>query len=75
MFVRLSLSVESGLNDGLAVPALTAAVAFAISMDSGLDGIAPAILSSIFVGVIVGIGAGWIGAAALKASTSAIGPM
>lgn len=74
MFVRLSLSVESGLNDGLAVPALTAAVAFAISMDSGLDGIAPAI-HSIFVGVIVGIGAGWIGAAALKASTSAIGPM
>lgn len=68
VFVRQSLSVESGLNDGLAVPALTAAVAFAISMDTGVDGIAPAILS-VLVGVMVGIGAGWIGAAALKAST------
>ena len=68
IFVRQSLSVESGLNDGLAVPALTAAIAFAISMETGAGGAASA-LGSIIVGVTVGIVAGWVGASALVGST------
>lgn len=68
VFVRQSLSVESGLNDGLAVPALTAAIAFAVSMETGADGVAPA-LASIVIGVTVGIVAGRMGAAALIGST------
>ena len=68
VFVRQSLSVESGLNDGLAVPALTAAIAFAVSMETGVGGVASA-LASIILGVTVGVIAGRLGAAALVGST------
>lgn len=68
VFVRQSLSVESGLNDGLAVPALTAAIAFAVSMERGIDGL-PSALASIAVGVLVGIVVGRLGARALIAAS------
>ena len=67
-FVRQSLSVESGLNDGLAIPALAAAIAFALSMEQGVVEAGEAVVS-IVVGVLLGLAAGWIGAELLKLAT------
>ena len=67
-FVRQSLSVESGLNDGLAIPALAAAIAFALSMEQGVVEAGEAVVS-IVIGVLVGLATGWIGAELLKLAT------
>jgi len=69
--VRQAINVESGLNDGLAVPALAAAVAFA-GMSGGGEGAIELVLRSlgqIVLGVGIGGLAGLIGAAGLKWAT------
>lgn len=62
---RRILSVESGANDGLAVPLVLAAVAVA----GPLTGTAATIESlwQVFGGVALGVGVGWISARALRA--------
>lgn len=59
--VRLSLSVESGLNDGIAVPLLSIAIAgIAGEMVDG-TGIATLFLQEIGIAVVVGVSIGLVG--------------
>ncbi len=64
--VRESLNVESGLNDGIALPAVTLFVALAADDDqfttagSWLAFAAEQIGYGVVVGVVVGCGAGWL---------------
>jgi NhaP-type Na+/H+ or K+/H+ antiporter len=64
--VRQGLGVESGLNDGIAVPFLTIAVASAASeMQTGAE-IATVFIREIGLAVVVGLAVGWLGAMALR---------
>ncbi|MEM9201445.1 MAG: cation:proton antiporter [Actinomycetota bacterium] len=64
--VRESLNVESGLNDGIALPAVTLFIALAADDDqftsagSWLTFAAEQIGYGVLVGVVVGCGAGWL---------------
>ncbi|MEM9135457.1 MAG: cation:proton antiporter [Actinomycetota bacterium] len=64
--VRESLNVESGLNDGIALPAVTLFVALAADEDqfttagSWLAFAAEQIGFGVAVGVVIGCGAGWL---------------
>lgn len=73
--IRQSLSVESGLNDGLALPALAGALALATAMEGDGEWLHGAV--SIVVGVVSGLLAGWLGYRMLKAATESgwTGPM
>jgi len=64
--VRQGLGVESGLNDGIAVPFLTIAVAGAANeMQSG-SGVAAVFLEEIGLAIVVGLGIGWLGGRAVR---------
>ncbi len=68
--VRQGLSVESGLNDGIAVPFLAIALAGAANeMQTGRE-IAEVFVSEIGWAIVAGILTGWIGAILLKAAGS-----
>lgn len=64
--VRQGLNVESGLNDGICVPLLLAAITFAEleeapSFDgSVLVGLVEELLVAVVVGLIVGVGVAWL---------------
>jgi NhaP-type Na+/H+ or K+/H+ antiporter len=61
---RQVLSLESGANDGLALPFVLAAVALAGPLTAG-----EAVLESLWqvvAAVVLGVGAGWLGALALR---------
>ncbi|GMR02676.1 MAG: cation:proton antiporter [Acidimicrobiia bacterium] len=64
--VRQGLGVESGLNDGIAVPFLAIAVAGAADeMRSGTE-IATVFLQEIGLAVIIGLLVGWLGALSIR---------
>lgn len=64
--VRQGLSVESGLNDGIAVPFLTIAIAGAAKeMQTGIE-IANVFLTEIGWAILAGLLVGWLGARAVK---------
>jgi len=64
--VRQGLGVESGLNDGIAVPFLTISVAAAAGeMQSGRE-IATVFLEEIGLAVVIGLAVGWLGALAVR---------
>ncbi|MGI9585403.1 MAG: cation:proton antiporter [Acidimicrobiia bacterium] len=64
--VRQGLGVESGLNDGIAVPFLTIAVAGAAGqMQTGSE-IATVFIKEIGLAVLVGLAVGWLGAKAVR---------
>ena len=64
--VRQGLGVESGLNDGIAVPFLAIAVAGAANeMQSGAE-IARVFLEEIGLAVVIGLVVGWLGALAVR---------
>lgn len=68
--VRQGLSVESGLNDGIAVPFLTIALAGAANeMQTGRE-IAEVFIAEIGWAIAAGILVGWFGALLLKAAGS-----
>lgn len=60
--VRQALNVESGLNDGLAFPALLIAISLAAGAD-GRDGTGWAAFlgAQLILGPLIGVAAGWIG--------------
>ena len=67
--VRQGLSVESGLNDGLAVPVLTVALAAALAEAGGTDmaeGLLRVFVEEIGVGLVVGVAVGLLGGWLLK---------
>jgi len=74
---RQILSLESGANDGLALPFVLAAVAFAGPMTVGQT--AADVLWQVFGAVALGVLAGWLGGRALRAGekhgATAHGPM
>ncbi|GMQ98236.1 MAG: cation:proton antiporter [Acidimicrobiia bacterium] len=64
--VRQGLGVESGLNDGIAVPFLTIAIAGAANeMQNGSE-IAVVFLEEIGLAILVGLGIGWLGGLAVR---------
>ena len=66
--VRQGLGVESGLNDGIAVPFLTIAVAGAAQeMQTGSE-IAIVFLEEIGLAVVIGLGVGWLGGKLIHAA-------
>ncbi len=66
--VRQGLGVESGLNDGIAVPFLTIAVAGAAQeMQTGSE-IAIVFLEEIGLAVVIGLGIGWLGGRLIHAA-------
>ncbi len=64
--VRQGLSVESGLNDGIAVPFLTIALAGAANEMKSAGGIATVFITEIGWAIIVGVLVGWLGSAAIR---------
>jgi NhaP-type Na+/H+ or K+/H+ antiporter len=69
--VRESLNVESGLNDGICVPVLLLFLALAGGEASGWKAVGLAVLlplQAIGIGASVGLGLGFAGSAALRAS-------
>lgn len=71
--VRGGLSVESGLNDGLALPFFVLALA-AAGEGHGHPGIAETFLRALLLSGAIGITAGWAGASLLRWSLSRGGP-
>lgn len=70
--VRQTLNVESGLNDGLALPALLIAIGL-IDMEAG-GGVADSILlvvGQLGIGIVGGIVLGWLGAQLISRGTEA----
>jgi NhaP-type Na+/H+ or K+/H+ antiporter len=67
--VRRVLNVESGLNDGIATPVVTVAIAGAAAADSidGLPGVGGA-LTDLAVGLVVGVVLGLVGGHAMLAA-------
>ena len=65
--VRRALNVESGLNDGIATPVVTVAIAGAAAAESlqGAQGLGAALID-LAIGVVVGISAGLIGGKAMR---------
>ncbi len=59
--VRQSINVESGLNDGLALPAVMFFAALACHELGTLDGWALYLTRQIAFGALAGIGVGWLG--------------
>lgn len=59
--IRQTINVESGLNDGIMLPIVTAAVAFLASESLGSGGVGRLLLEQLGLGTLVGAGAGWIG--------------
>jgi NhaP-type Na+/H+ or K+/H+ antiporter len=59
--VRHSLNLESGLNDGLALPAV---LAFAYELDPSKSGFVwwQFVIRDLTLGLVVGLAAGWVGA-------------
>jgi len=74
---RQILSLESGANDGLALPFVLAAVAFAGPMTAGQA--AADVLWQVLGAVVLGVLAGWLGGRAVRAGekygSAAHGPM
>ena len=66
--VRQGLNVESGLNDGLCVPLLLVALAFASAEGGGETEPVRLVLEEIGFGVVGGLAAGVLGALALRFS-------
>jgi NhaP-type Na+/H+ or K+/H+ antiporter len=64
--VRQGLSVESGLNDGIAVPFLTIALAGAASEMGTAGEIVEVFVTEIGWAIVAGILVGWLGALAMK---------
>lgn len=64
--VRQGLSVESGLNDGIAVPFPTIALAGAANEMKTVGGIATVFISEIGLAIVTGILVGWLGAVAIR---------
>lgn len=64
--VRRSLTVEAGLNDGLAVPFayLFAALAEIFHGDEGGPSFLEFLFDQIVLGIVIGVGVGWLGAKA-----------
>ena len=60
--VRQGLGIESGLNDGIAVPLLAVAVAAAASEMQNAAEIATVFAREIGMAIVVGMAIGWIGA-------------
>jgi NhaP-type Na+/H+ or K+/H+ antiporter len=70
--VRQSLNVESGLNDGLAVPVLLIAIGIIESTSDGSAGTAVGlVLGQLGIGIVGGIVLGWIGAKSIGAGAAA----
>ena len=67
--VREVLTVESGLNDGLAVPVLLFALGWAGLQDTGGSSFAALLVEVLGIGTAVGIGAGLLVGVALVATT------
>jgi NhaP-type Na+/H+ or K+/H+ antiporter len=67
--VREVLTVESGLNDGLAVPVLLFALGWAGLQDQGDSGFVSVLVEVLGIGALVGIGAGLLVAIALITTT------
>jgi len=68
--IRQTLNVESGLNDGIALPALLFVISFAASALGGEHETSWLIfvLLQISLGPIAGIGVGWLGAKAINSA-------
>ncbi len=66
--IRNTLNVESGLNDGLALPFVTVFIALLLEQEaaSPAASIAQTIVLSVVVSPVIGIGIGWLGASALR---------
>ncbi len=64
--VRQGLGVESGLNDGIAVPFLTIAIAGAANEMGTAVEIVTVFVEEIGYAVLVGIAVGWLGARAVR---------
>lgn len=66
--IRQSLNIESGLNDGIALPALLFVISFAASTHGGEHDTnwLSFVLLQITLGPIVGIAVGWLGAKAIN---------
>jgi len=63
--VRGGLSVESGLNDGLALPFFVLALA-AAGEGQGHPGVAETFLRALLLSGVIGLAAGWVGASLLR---------
>ncbi|MEN8041495.1 MAG: sodium:proton antiporter [Actinomycetota bacterium] len=64
--VRQGLSVESGLNDGIAVPFLTIAIAGAANEMQTLGGVVEVFVAEIGGAIVAGLLVGWLGALAIR---------
>jgi NhaP-type Na+/H+ or K+/H+ antiporter len=64
--VRQGLSVESGLNDGIAVPFLTISIAGAASEMQTAREIVHVFATEIGLAIVAGVLVGWLGARAIK---------
>lgn len=65
--IREALNIESGLNDGIALPLLLFFIAIA-EMDGGAN-LGTLVLSAIGVAVVVGVAVGWVSARLIIASS------
>ncbi len=70
--VRQTINVESGLNDGLAVPALLLALALVESEGGATAGETTLLfISQLGIGVLGGVALGWLGAKLIDSGTEA----
>ena len=70
--VRQAINVESGLNDGLVVPVLLIAIGVIdASEGSGVAAGSRLVLSQIGIGILGGVGVGWMGAKLIARGTEA----
>jgi len=68
--VRQTLNVESGLNDGLAVPFLTVALDVAARDTGSVSGYALLLLQLVGIGIGAGVVVGWLGGKVLEWSAA-----
>lgn len=68
--IRQTLNVESGLNDGLAVPFLTVALDIALRQTSSPASYVGLLLQLVGLGILVGIATGWLGGKLLERSAA-----
>ena len=66
--IRNTLNVESGLNDGLALPFVTVFTALLLEHEAAAPAtsLAEAVVLSVVVSPVIGLGIGWLGASALR---------
>lgn len=64
--IRETINVESGLNDGLATPVVTIAIALVLEQSHGTSAFMESVVWPLLTAVVIGVVVGWVGGRVLR---------